>query len=316
MKTLKKKKFLQNLFYDLVILSLSLSKLQQKSMKGFYHISSSGLERNDIFRSREDFIRGMNDIALTVLGFDISILAFCLMSNHFHFILYGTREQCLKFAEEYKRRCAMRMRQAYGCVQGLQNLKLQVNYIDTEQYLENAIVYVLRNSLAAGICMIPYFYPWSSLAAYFNGGTKPRSFNLNEMSFRKRCGILKSESTVPSHYCVDENGIILPECYVDVKRVEGIFKHPARFLNMLSRKVEGDVEIKFGIADTVSLTDQEIATQMKELIYKEFQKESLSQLSMEQRLTLCSLLKKNFRAGAKQIARISHLPLHIIEQIV
>jgi homoaconitase/3-isopropylmalate dehydratase large subunit len=69
-------------------------------------------------------------------------------------------------------------------------------------------------------------------------------------------------------------------------------------------------------ADNVSLTDQEIATQMKELIYKEFQKESLSQLSMEQRLTLCSLLKKNFRAGAKQIARISHLPLHIVEQIV
>jgi len=43
LKTLKKKKFLQNLFYDLMILSLSLSKLQQKSMKGFYHISSSGL---------------------------------------------------------------------------------------------------------------------------------------------------------------------------------------------------------------------------------------------------------------------------------
>ena len=59
LKTLKKKKFLQNLFYDLMILSLSLSKLQQKSMKGFYHISSNGLERNDIFRSREDFIRGL-----------------------------------------------------------------------------------------------------------------------------------------------------------------------------------------------------------------------------------------------------------------
>ena len=59
MKTLKKKKFLQNLFYDLMILSLSLPKLQQISMKGFYHISSSGLERNDIFRSREDFIRGL-----------------------------------------------------------------------------------------------------------------------------------------------------------------------------------------------------------------------------------------------------------------
>ena len=40
------------------------------------------------------------------------------------------------------------------------------------------------------------------------------------------------------------------------------------------------------------------------------------QRALEQRLTLCSLLKKNFRAGAKQIAMISHLPLHIVEQIV
>lgn len=31
----------------------------KKSMKGYYHVSSHGLERNDIFKSREDFIAGM-----------------------------------------------------------------------------------------------------------------------------------------------------------------------------------------------------------------------------------------------------------------
>ena len=50
-------------------------------MKGYYHVSSHGLERNDIFRSRENFIAGMNDIAISVLGFDISMLCFCLMSK-------------------------------------------------------------------------------------------------------------------------------------------------------------------------------------------------------------------------------------------
>ena len=31
----------------------------KKIMKGYYHVSSHGLERNDIFKSREDFIAGM-----------------------------------------------------------------------------------------------------------------------------------------------------------------------------------------------------------------------------------------------------------------
>ena len=62
--------------------------------KGYFHVSSHGLETNDIFKSREDFVQGMNDIALCVLGYDVCILAFCLMSNHFHFVLYGEQEEC------------------------------------------------------------------------------------------------------------------------------------------------------------------------------------------------------------------------------
>ena len=78
--------------------------------KGYFHVSSHGLETNDIFKSRQDFIRGMNDIALSVLEYDVCILAFCLMSNHFHFVLYGTLEECRRFAEEYKRRCGLKFR--------------------------------------------------------------------------------------------------------------------------------------------------------------------------------------------------------------
>ena len=37
--------------------------------KGYFHVSSHGLEKNDIFKNREDFIQGMNDIAVVVFGF-------------------------------------------------------------------------------------------------------------------------------------------------------------------------------------------------------------------------------------------------------
>ena len=284
-------------------------------MKSYYHVSSHGLEKNDIFKTTEDFIVGMNDVAICVLGFDIAILCFCLMSNHFHFFLYGTLDECRRFSEEYKRRCAMRMRSA-GEVQGLREVEIQIDRIDGHDYMENVIAYILRNSIAAGVFMMPYFYQWSSISVYFNGGHTPVGEKINDMSERKRFRLLKSRVPVPDTYIVDKNGMILPSCYVDSKAVERIFRHPARLMAALSRKIENDVELRLGIADTVAMTDQEILSQMPELIWKEFNKESISQLAMEQRIKLCLLLKRNFRANAKQIARITHLDPKVIAQVV
>jgi len=285
-------------------------------MKGYYHVSSHGLERNDIFKKREDFIAGMNDIAICVLGFDVTILCFCLMSNHFHFVLYGTLPECRKFSEEYKRRCAMRMKLTGGEVQGMRSVGIHIAYVDSQEYLENVIAYVLRNPLAAGILLLPYHYPWSSAALYFNGGAQQTGESLNGMSERKRFRILKSRVPVPDSYLVDGQGMILPSCYVDSKAVEQVFRHPSRFMMSLARKIENDVEIQLGVADRVSMKDQEILTQLGDLLRNEFRKESLSQLSMEQRIRLCLLLKKNFRAGVKQIARITRLDPEIVAKVI
>ena len=284
--------------------------------KNYFHVSSHGLETNDIFRSKEDFIRGMNDIALCVLGCDVCILAFCLMSNHFHFVLYGTLEECRKFAEEYKRRCGMRMRLVCGEVKGLKDVNVQIDIVETQDYLENVIAYVLRNPLAAGICMMPYHYLWSSSNLYFAGEKKSEGVRLNSMSLRARRRVLGSHLEVPDTYMVDENGMILPSCYVNVFQVESIFRHPARLMMAIARKVENDVEVKLGIAENLTVTDQELLTQMNGLIKLEFGKTSLFQLSMEQRFKLCLLLKRNFGAGIKQIARVTRLSTDIVGKII
>ena len=70
------------------------------------------------------------------------------------------------------------------------------------------------------------------------------------------------------------------------------------------------------MADRVSMTDQEILTQLGDLLRNEFLKESLSELSMEQRIKLCLLLKRNFRAGIKQIARITRLDPETVAKVV
>lgn len=285
-------------------------------MKGYYHVSSHGLEKNDIFKSREDFIAGMNDIAICILGFDIQILCFCLMSNHFHFLLYGTSEECRRFADEYKRRCAMGMRLRSGEVQGLKDVNVQINLVDSLEYLENVIAYILRNPLAAGIVMMPYHYPWSSASLYFSGDMKTEGERLNDMSERKRFRLIRSRVALPDHYMVDESGMILPSCYVDVEAVEKTFRHPSRLMMLLAKRIENDVEIRLGIADHVTMTDQELITQMQELIHMAFRKESIVQLSMDQRLKLCLLMKKNFNAGVRQISRVTRLDSELVSKVV
>lgn len=284
--------------------------------KGYYHVSSHGLERNDIFKNKCDFIQGMNDIAVCVLGYDVLILAFCLMSNHFHFILYGTLEECRRFSEEYKRRCGIRMRQRSGEVKALKEIEVRLDSIDSQDYLENAIAYVLRNPLAAGIRIMPYHYQWSSVALYFVAELNFQGDRLNEMSERKRYRILRSRLDVPDNYHVDENGMIHPSCYVRTDMVESVFRHPARFLAQLGRKVENDVELKMGIVHQVSMTDQELLTQVNELLRLEYGKTSLSQLSIEDRIKLCLVIKRNFGAGTKQIARVTRLNPEVVEKVV
>lgn len=306
---------MKNLFYDLPQHPEKRFTFRQK-MKSYYHICSYGLEKNDIFKKREDFIAGMNDIAICVLGFDVSILCFCLMSNHFHFVLYGTLAECRKFSDEYKRRCAMRMRLAGGEVRGMRDVEVQISLVDSQEYLENVISYVLRNPLAAGILLMPHHYPWSSAALYFNGGIQQTGERINEMSERKRFRILKSRVAVPDRYLVDGQGMILPSCYVDSRAVEQVFRHPSRLMMSLARRVENDVEIQLGVAEQISMTDQEILTQLGDLLRSEFRKESLSELSMEQRIRLCLLMKRNFRAGIKQIARITRLDPETVAKVV
>ena len=201
-------------------------------------------------------------------------------------------------------------------MKGLKDVEVRLHRIDDLRYLENVIGYILRNPMAAGIKVLPYLYPWSSASLYFNPQIIIGGEVLNEMSERKRFRILKSRTSVPDNYMVDSNGMILPSCYVDYAAVEKIFRHPARLLAALARNVENDVEIFLGVADEVSMTDQEILSQMKELIWVEFHRDSISQLSMEQRVRLCRLLKLNFKAGVKQIARVTHIDPDLVARVL
>lgn len=285
-------------------------------MKQYYHICSQGLEKGLIFSCEEDFISGVNDIAVCILKFDVIIVCYCLMSNHFHFILYGERQACCEFAAEYKRRCGIRLRLSRLEVNALGNLQLSINEIKDGEYLENAIAYVLRNPLAARINVMPHHYAWSTANIYFRGDSVLDGTPVNELSERKRHRILKTKVILPDHYMVNDKGMILPESFVDPKPLETIFRHPSRLMFALARKVEPEVELEFGIADRVSYTDAELKSLINEFIATEFGVSGMSALSIEQKLRLCTVMRRNFNASVKQISRITRLDPDVVSRLV
>ena len=69
----------------------------------YYLVTTSHLESATLFRENADFIVGMNAVPLIAAYTGVVIVAFILMSNHVHFILYCTYSQALDFINGYKK---------------------------------------------------------------------------------------------------------------------------------------------------------------------------------------------------------------------
>ena len=133
-----------------------------------YHFCTNGLKKSLIFSSDEDYIRGMNAIAISKVKYpEVEILAFCLMSNHVHFILACTERDGLKFMRHYKLQIGSYLRAKYGQKRNLTGADIGSKVLDNPEYTFSAIAYVLRNPIAAGITISPTEYRWSSACLYF-----------------------------------------------------------------------------------------------------------------------------------------------------
>ena len=97
----------------------------------YWHICTDGLSREIIFKSEADFIFGMNGVPVYSFHFDVRIMAFCLMSNHVHFITYGSGTGCKGFIRGYRKRLS--------CLTDMHAASVSIKLIDDTDYLMKAI---------------------------------------------------------------------------------------------------------------------------------------------------------------------------------
>lgn len=275
--------------------------LCEKSM-AYFHIYTKGLEDREIFNEDADFVAGMNLLAVTVFGCNIVMLAFVLMSNHFHFVVRCTRKQAEDFIRLYKCYIARYLRLKYGDVKFLRRIKTSVALIDdADEGLKKLIAYVLNNPVKAGINCVPQGYEWSSARCYFNSTDFSRDTAcLNDYGVRKLRSILHTHKKLPAGWRINTSGYIIPQSFVDSMAVENLFVRSRSFEFFLSRSLA----LRKGINENVSFSDNLVMSAMKELLEKKYDVLSLEGADDFLRRNIVKDLKGRFSASTKQIARV------------
>lgn len=292
-------------------------------VKNCWHFSTDGNAVDSLFEDESDFKDGMNRIALVSKLFKVIILAFAMMDNHIHFVLYGEEHECTRFVHEYLRRTSQHISIRHGKRNKLTDLPVSCQAIDTQTYLKTAVCYVLRNPTMAGIPVSPLDYQWSSGPLMFrkrNGWTSPSWCHetmetIGDMSHSDKRNFLKTRGSWDCEWRIID-GIVFPGEYVAYEIVEQLFRTHKAFLFFLGMNKENEIETLQGRISSLSIPDSEMRQHKKDICNELFGEGSIRNLDTEKRIVLARTMKKRYQSSVKQIARLCGLAYDEVKDLI
>lgn len=275
-------------------------------MKNVFLITTDHLEDHLWFYDDDDFKAGMNFVAVLAFRHGLTIIAFILMSNHVHFLVYGQREDAKVFIDGYKNHHSKYLRHKYGFKELLRRNGVDIQLVsDLDEGVEKAVAYVHMNSVAANICSYPAQYPWGTGDLLFNP-VKRKGKRLGDLSNSALRRLLHTYDTkLPSDWIIGEDDYILPESYVDIEYDERVFCSPKRMNFFLTNSSKAKRRLEVPEKNLPAFRDQIIIGALPDLCRSLFQKKSIQDLSMEEKKEFVRQIRFRFSSEANQIARVA-----------
>lgn len=288
---------------------------------GYFHICTDGRKLSWMFQDDDDFIAGINRIGLCYLKTGVIIMAYVLMDNHVHFVLYGTMLQCKQFINTYKRLTGIWILNKYGIRDYLRLLPTEIIRIESEESLLNTIAYLDRNPLMAGYKYMHGEYPWGSSRYAFKDistltlskdGFKP----ISTLTRRKQRELLNSKVLFPDEWLINDSGMIHPLSFLNINKLEACYKSPMRYSYFLAKKLEGIVEQELEHSQKLFIPDKDLRPIVAEIVRSNFGNKTLQQLDVNERLFIAKKLRHNYASTIKQISRMIHLEPSVLEGFI
>ena len=139
---------------------------RKKSSTGIYHVIWRGINRQQIFKDKEDYQRFLETIRFFQGISGYLLYAYCLMSNHVHLLL-GEGKESLGISF---RRIGASFVYWYNWKYNRWGHLFQDRYrseaVETDAYFLTLIRYIHQNPIKAGVTKEIQAYPWSSYREY------------------------------------------------------------------------------------------------------------------------------------------------------
>lgn len=286
--------------------------MRENENVGYYHVCTDGNAIAWMFQDEEDFIAGVNRVGLCVLVTCVEVVAFILMDNHVHFVLYDTAVKCKAFINMYKRLTGRWISNKYGLSDYLRLLPTEMIRIADEEALMNTIAYIDRNSIVAGYRFMPCEYPWGTARYMFRDKSDSTMANvvctkIGEMTIEQQRAVMKSRISVPREWLICQNGMVLPSSFMDIGHVERIFKTPTRYSYFLAKKLEGTVELQMHGSRRIFMPDKDLRKVTRQISRQLYGIDDVRSLDVKSRLAIARKLRYDYASTVKQISRMLYL---------
>lgn len=288
---------------------LSLAEIEFSNGSPFYHVCTTPIEDDVLFRTREDYVLVNNIIAIALFLSGVRLLAYAIMDNHLHFILEARKSDCALFYEAVH---GMLMNYYTRHGRAASFAKMEPKYIDITSLgqLLTEIAYVIRNPFVVRTDVNLLAYPWTSGYLYFNPMTDTSGEPASTLSGRRLRAFIHSRTlTQLDERILVQDGKANPASFVDYKRVELFFGNARDFQMQVYKNVEAQVETSNRLGEKPMLNDQEMLSVAFKLCRSLFSVNQMKNLTEDQKKRLAKTLKDEFGGSNKQIARCTNLPL-------
>jgi len=138
-----------------------------------YHVTSRGDRREPIFVDDADRGALLGVVAQGTERFDAMLLAYCLMGNHYHFVVHTRQANLSLLMRHINGVYTQTFNRRHNKIGHLFQGRFKAILVDKDAYLLEVCRYVELNPVRAQIVAVPGAWPWSSYLAHVGQAPSP-----------------------------------------------------------------------------------------------------------------------------------------------
>lgn len=250
-----------------------------------FHIYSNGKKMNLLFSSRAEKIFMMNLLAITSYSCGIRILVHQVMDTHFHLIVAGKATSCDRFRNKLLVKMVKFIRRKGSRAYSNGNFEISMTPINEATELKDKFMYVYRNAIAADFNLMPWEYEWGPGNIYFVDHAAMSCIGrpLSRLSYNAQMKMFHTKVKLPAEWRINDEGMILPHCYIDWKRVENMFGRSRVFIAFMH--LGKDKVLNLNTYDATKVKEADLRKEAEELCMNIFNCR-LKDANLDQRISI------------------------------